>query len=207
MDVRSQNSYKIDALYISLVRRFWLLSLGLAVLLALTESMQFSRRLGLPFVVVLICFALVIVLAIGGYRHTTAMQPGPRVPAFRETMASGKSLRWPLLRFGGARNMLVVTVVDGYLYTGLPAAFSWMADIWDLQHKVKLEDLKSERVASDRFKLSWTDETGLAVFSLKVRHPDEFAEAIQKSPIQVSEARLVVEKAADATMASATEEA
>jgi hypothetical protein len=105
---------------------------------------------------------------------------------FREGYVSGRSHKNLLTRFGGARNALVVTVLDQGLLVEPMAFFKWVTPMRfnDLEHYIPHADLlKVEPVPAfgrDKLKIEFRAADGERhVMELALRHGAEFRAALQ----------------------------
>jgi hypothetical protein len=91
---------------------------------------------------------MVLSLMYVGYKAIARFKRGPLFPKpgqcqilFRENWASGRSMENVFTRNGGARNALNLTVTPDELWTSSWFPFSLAAEIYDLEHRIKKQDI------------------------------------------------------------------
>jgi hypothetical protein len=102
-----------------------------------------------PYILAFNILWVVGILAFGAFRRIQAGEAlFPRKPdhaAFHQSMASGRNLRGPLSRLGGANNCLIVAVVEGRLKTDLifPFNLALPLNFFGIRIDVRLSEIRS----------------------------------------------------------------
>ena len=136
-----------------------------------------------------ICAVLSLIFV--GYRVVVHKKRGPRFPApseykalYEDRWASGRSLENIITQLGGARNCLKLTVTPDELWT-TTWLFPFIGDAYDLEHRIKKQDIVSVGKASGLFKggtlvVEYRRENGSqARLELTPKRYEEFKQALE----------------------------
>jgi hypothetical protein len=140
------------------------------------------------------CFAVLWVLSFGTWRFFRHRKHGISFPPlesvrvqFHESGASGRSLKSPITRFGGASNCLLVTVTDKEVWVRTFFPFNLLARDFDLEHRIPREAITRAglRVGWSRrqIELEFRDASGMPrQLLLSLRNPDAFLTVLKEIP-------------------------
>jgi hypothetical protein len=103
---------------------------------------------------------------------------------YQDKTASGRSLENMATRMGGARNCLQITVFQDELWVTLCFPFAAFASIYDIEHRIKKDDIISIREQDSRLMgrslvIDYRREDGrTAQFELVPKRYDAFKQAL-----------------------------
>jgi hypothetical protein len=132
---------------------------------------------------------IIAVIAISAlYRRALGKPVIPRLPKdaiFSERRCSGRSLRTPWARIGGARNCLLVAVTKDELIVApfFPFNLMFLPEIYDLEHQIggaAIRDVEDLTGLLGRKIVICYDDRGLRKLELRVRKPDAFIDALRR---------------------------
>jgi hypothetical protein len=109
----------------------------------------------------------------------------PENPLFSERRCSGRSLRTPWARIGGARNCLLVAVTKDVLFVtpSFPFNLMFLPEIYGLEHRIAvsaIRDVDDHRGMFGRRVTVSYENQGLHRLELRVRRPDAFINALRQ---------------------------
>lgn len=108
--------------------------------------------------------------------------------AFRERAVSGRSCDTTLMRLGGAKRTLVVTVTEDEVWIRPVAPLTMFARVWGLIHRIPLRKIhQMERLASGRSNVRFEYEAAdgwCRCVELRLKNPGAFIEAVRTGQLE-----------------------